>query len=555
MNHLEANAETKPVYLGENSMKIKLESCVACNKCITHCPTDANESHLDKNGNIKVGIIDSNCIQCGECIKACDHNSRYFEDDTARFLKDLETNPNHSMIVAPAILYNFENYKHLIGWLKSRGVEFVYDISFGADITTWAYLKAYSSSNIGSLISQPCPVIVNYIERFATPLLRSLAPVHSPTLCTAIYMKKYENYKGKIAMLSPCIAKKSEFEDPNTHNFVQYNVTVTKLKEHLKNNNINLKSFSAQDFDSIHSNLGYAFSRPGGLRENVDFYTNSSVWIKQVEGPKHAFHYLAEYNNRKRERKPIPQLVDILNCLKGCNCGTATNDDVSMDDIDYATNKFKKEFMQSERAAMDDATHGASRTPLFDMFDAKLHPEDFARKYTNKSDLVERKDFNDKEIKRVLTSLGKFTEAEQNHNCGSCGYRKCYRFAHYVVMGKAVIESCFYSAKEKLSSELVAIKAVRDVNLEKTQQELLKIEENQIELGNVVRNINLIAINASIEAAGAGSYGKGFSVVAYEIKKLADKSESIMTATVKNNKEIKLQIMGLKNSLDKLLEK
>ncbi len=80
-------------------------------------------------------------------------------------------------------------------------------------------------------------------------------------------------------------------------------------------------------------------------------------------------------------------------------------------------------------------------------------------------------------------------------------------------------------------------KTIEKINLIKQQMESIRetvvnLSEQSQQIGAIIATVQditdqskLLAVNASIEAARAGDYGKSFSVVAHEIKSLADQSK------------------------------
>jgi methyl-accepting chemotaxis protein len=100
--------------------------------------------------------------------------------------------------------------------------------------------------------------------------------------------------------------------------------------------------------------------------------------------------------------------------------------------------------------------------------------------------------------------------------------------------------------RQVAQSSAVAAKAVGEA--ERTNTEIKALDEAAKRIGDVVKLItaiaeqtNLLALNATIEAARAGEAGRGFAVVASEVKALAGQ-------TAKATEEISTQISGMQQA-------
>ena len=600
-----------------NGLVFTNENCVGCNKCINACSCMGAcvSDSPDENGVSRIQVDGDRCISCGACFDACMHNAREYRDDTLRFFDDLKKGESISVIIAPAFKANYPNeYEKVLGGLKKLGVKRFISVSFGADITTWGYINYIQKYNYTGGISQPCPAVVGYIERYMPEILPKLFPVQSPMMCTAIYAKKVMGIKDKLAFISPCIAKKLEIDDPNNKGYINYNVTFDHLMKYAKEHNVSGSPCS----DEIEYGLGSIYPTPGGLKENVYWLLGESVFIRQIEGDKRMYQFLNSNKDRIIKSKTPYLFIDALNCENGCICGTGTDPAIAeTDDALYSLLAIRESVKkEGKKGAWAKNLSPEQRLNALNKQFANLNLNDYIRHYTDRSKSCPIKTPSQSDLNRIFSEMNKNTLESQRINCSCCGYDTCTDMATAIFNGFNHKENCVHylkglveiereNAQQLVLEEQAKLDArknslfstIQSVNnhfeslrqsinemvdgntsnaeesngisndvgtveqfcrqlndsMDVIMKTLEELESSNEKVVNIASQTNLLALNASIEAARAGEAGRGFAVVADEINLLASDSRETASGTAHNNAAIRSAIEQIVTETQKLL--
>jgi iron only hydrogenase large subunit-like protein/nitrogen-specific signal transduction histidine kinase len=426
------------------------DRCRVCYTCVRECPVKAI-----KIINGQAEVISSRCIGCGNCTRVCSQNAKVFLDTTDEVKTLLaEENTIKVACIAPSFPAEFteiKDYKVLIGMVKKLGFDHVVEVAFGADLVANEYKKLLDDPNARHSISSDCPAIVYYVRHYYPELTNSLAPIVSPMVAMARVVKELYGKDTRTVFIGPCIAKKAESSE------IDVVLTFKELRTLFRLNNISPEGIEPIEFDGPIGNKAAIFPVTRGKLHSVnksDDICEENIIV--ASGRVNFREAIKEYE----EGLNSSQHLELL-CCEGCimgpgmtsggHCFTKTasiRDYVRKKLNNQDKEKWKKEFN------------------YFKNFD-------YSQKFNSADRRIPLP--SSEEVEKVLLKMGKFS-AEDQLNCGACGYDTCVDHAVAIIEGLAEKEMCLPFTIEKLHRFIKELN-VSNEKLASAQQSLKQSEK------------------------------------------------------------------------------
>ena len=274
------------------------DKCIECGYCVKACRDEVTVAKMYDINKTKKPI----CIHCGQCANLCPTEAVHERLDYLKVKNELERKDIVKIIsIAPAVRVaigeafslgegNYEG--KIVSGLKKIGFDYVFDITFGADLTimeeAMELVNRIKNKGILPMFTSCCPAWVQYAEIFYPEFLPNLSSCKSPITMQSTMIKTYFSEKEKIdvskilnVVVAPCTAKKKEVKRKEINrasdyfkisgiNDTDYVLTTRELISLLNESNIDFNSLPSKEFSSPlgkGSSAGLLFGKTGGVME------------------------------------------------------------------------------------------------------------------------------------------------------------------------------------------------------------------------------------------------------------------------------------------------
>ncbi|KMZ55583.1 [Fe-Fe] hydrogenase large subunit C-terminal domain-containing protein [Dorea sp. D27] len=400
-------------------------SCRHCYKCVRNCEVKAISVQ-----NEQAHIMKDHCINCGHCLEVCPQNAKTFASDMERVKGYLKQGMKTVISIAPSYLGVLEYGKpgQVVDALLKLGFYEVRETAEGAALVTQEYRKLLKDGKMKNIITTCCPSVNDLIEKYYPTLTSQMAPVVSPMIAHGRLIKSIYGDDTKVVFLGPCIAKKEEaIGDKRVIGAIDAILTFEEITKWWKAEGIDVSACENRPVGNPDPRVNKLYPVGGGIVKSILADSVEDNYYKvYVDGLKPCMELFEELARGEVE----DCFFEVNVCEGGCIKGPASD-------------KWQQTVIKAKMNVEDQVGH---REPAEGIACNSISME---KEFHDRHVADKTPDGN--EMREVLKAMGKYT-AEDELNCGACGYPTCRAKAVAVYQRKAEIGMCLPHALEQAES-------------------------------------------------------------------------------------------------------
>lgn len=409
-----------PIYTTANE-------CQDCYKCVRHCHCKAI-----RIVNARAAVIPELCVSCGECVKVCPAEAKKIRSDLSRAQYLLHSGAKVYASIAPSYVGYFKDIPigRLAAALKRLGFVGASETAIGAQFVSAQTAELLKQAGPGVYLSTACPASVDFIRKYYPAWTDNFLPVTSPVMAHCKYLKQIYGDDIKIIFVGPCAAKKNE-ADRNPDD-LSLAITFAALESWLKSEGISLDKMNEEPLVPVQAEEGRVYSIEGGMNETLRS-PEVDARLLAVSGLPNIARLIEKVDLAPLKESGSKIFVEMLACDGGCVNGPVMGRESSRIDI-----------------LLETAAHAPHRSSVGREVPVNIQQLIYPDRHSEPQP-------EEAAILQALHRIGKYS-AEDELNCGGCGYNSCREFAKAMLDGKAETSMCLsYLRKisQKTSNALI----------------------------------------------------------------------------------------------------